>query len=171
VAKRTPNSKVKRKPKRKKNATPKIPQNSARKAAMIAALEAEYGIVSSACKLVGIDRNTHYNWYEEDEKYKLAVDELKNVVLDFGKSQLRKLCEGYTVNEAKVFITKDGEIVKEVVEKEIPIDGASVRYLLDKNGYGVETNNNQKEKMQPPDFTFIVEDMSDGNEETPPETT
>jgi transcriptional regulator of acetoin/glycerol metabolism len=44
-------------------------QNSTLKKAMIAALEKSLGIVTTACKTVGIDRGSHYNWMREDEEY------------------------------------------------------------------------------------------------------
>ena len=45
------------------------------KKAMIEALTQSLGIVTSACKAVGISRTLHYNWYNEDAEYKKAVDE------------------------------------------------------------------------------------------------
>ena len=39
---------------------------------MIEALTQSLGIVTSACKAVGISRTLHYNWYNEDAEYKKA---------------------------------------------------------------------------------------------------
>ena len=64
----------------------------AQKKAMIQALEKSLGIVTSACKVVGIARQTHYNWME-DEQYKAAVEELGDVALDFAESKLHKLID------------------------------------------------------------------------------
>jgi hypothetical protein len=60
------------------------------KKAMIDALEKSLGVVTSACKQVGIARQTHYEWYKEDPEYKQAVDELADVAIDFAESQLHK---------------------------------------------------------------------------------
>ena len=57
---------------------------------MIEALEKSLGVVTSACKQVGIARQTHYEWYSEDADYKAAVDSLSDVALDFAESQLHK---------------------------------------------------------------------------------
>ncbi len=46
------------------------------------------GIVSPACKLVGIHRATHYRWINEDPEYKKEVDDVENVALDFAESKL-----------------------------------------------------------------------------------
>jgi hypothetical protein len=64
----------------------------AQKKAMIQALEKSLGIVTSACKVVGIARQTHYNWME-DQEYKAAVEELGDVALDFAESKLHKLID------------------------------------------------------------------------------
>jgi hypothetical protein len=61
-----------------------------KKEAMIQALEKHLGVVTSACKTVGIDRTTHYRWLKEDEAYKQAAEDIVNVSLDFAESQLLK---------------------------------------------------------------------------------
>ena len=60
------------------------------KKAMLEALEKTLGIVSSAAKIAGIARQYHYEWLKEDEEYAKAVEELSNISLDFGESQLHK---------------------------------------------------------------------------------
>jgi len=62
----------------------------AQKKAMVQALERSLGIVSTACKTVGISRQTHYNWLDDPE-YKKAVSEIGDVALDFAESHLHKL--------------------------------------------------------------------------------
>ena len=57
---------------------------------MIEALEKNLGVITTACKQVGIARSTHYEWYQKDKKYKKAVKEIENVALDFAESQLHK---------------------------------------------------------------------------------
>jgi hypothetical protein len=65
-------------------------QNSTLKKAMIEALEKSLGIVTTACKQVGIDRGTHYNWLNDDADYKKAVDGIADIALDFAESKLHK---------------------------------------------------------------------------------
>ena len=60
------------------------------KKAMLQALEKSLGVVTSACKSVGIARETHYRWMREDESYKAAVADLDNVALDFAETQLHQ---------------------------------------------------------------------------------
>ena len=63
------------------------------KKAILEALEKNLGIVTTACKQVGIGRTTFYDWLKEDEDFKKKVDEINNVALDFTESKLFKLIE------------------------------------------------------------------------------
>lgn len=60
------------------------------KKALVEALEKSLGVVTTACKKVGVGRTTYYDWYNNDEEFKKQVDELQNVALDFAESQLHK---------------------------------------------------------------------------------
>lgn len=60
------------------------------KKAMIEALEKSLGVVTAACKSVGIGRTTHYMWMEQDPEYKRAVEEISDVALDFAETHLHK---------------------------------------------------------------------------------
>ena len=64
--------------------------NIIKKEAMIEALEKSLGVITMACKNVGIARKTHYEWYKEDMEYKEAVDDVINIALDFAESMLYK---------------------------------------------------------------------------------
>jgi len=60
------------------------------KKAILESLEKSLGVVTTACKSVGIGRTTFYTYYNEDEEFKKAVDDIGNVALDFAESQLHK---------------------------------------------------------------------------------
>ena len=60
------------------------------KKALLKSLEKSLGVVTTACKQVGIDRTTFYRYYKEDEEFKKQVDDLSNVAKDFVESQLFK---------------------------------------------------------------------------------
>lgn len=82
-------------------------KNDIQKKAMIEALEKSLGIVTSACKSVGISRNTHYTWLKQDEEYKEAVEDIENIALDFAESQLHKqIKEGNTAGTIFYLKTK-----------------------------------------------------------------
>lgn len=94
------------------------------KNAMLDALEKSLGVVTTACKSVGIGRTTHYLWLEQDAEYRKAVDELQNMTLDFAESQLHKqIKEGNTT--ATIFYLKTKGKKRGYVERqEIQVDGA-----------------------------------------------
>ena len=58
------------------------------KKGLLDALEKSLGIVTSACKQVGIGRTTFYNYYNEDKEFKASVDDVQNMSLDFAESKL-----------------------------------------------------------------------------------
>lgn len=75
------------------------------KKAILEALEKSLGVVTTACKSVGVGRTTFYGWYDSDEVFKKAVDDIANVTLDFAESQLHKqIKEGSTA--ATIFYLK-----------------------------------------------------------------
>lgn len=60
------------------------------KKAIIEALEKSLGVVTTACKKVGIGRTQFYNWLKDDEEFAKEVDDIQNIALDFAESQLHK---------------------------------------------------------------------------------
>lgn len=64
-----------------------------KKDAMLQALKKSLGVVSVACKQVGISRPTHYNWLKDDSDYAREVDDISNEALDFAEHQLHLLME------------------------------------------------------------------------------
>jgi hypothetical protein len=96
---------------------------------LLAALEKSLGIVTPACKEVGISRNTFYVYYNEDEEFKKAVDDINDITLDFAENQLlKKIKEGsersilfYMKYKARrrgysdsIDITSDGKSITEI---------------------------------------------------------
>jgi len=57
---------------------------------MINALILNLGNVSMACKKVGIDRQTHYNWLKSDLEYVKRVLHVPEITLDFAENALLK---------------------------------------------------------------------------------
>tara|TARA_R110001632_G_scaffold41333_3_gene103792 strand:+ start:1711 stop:2061 length:351 start_codon:yes stop_codon:yes gene_type:complete len=60
------------------------------KKAIIEALEKHLGIVTTACRIVGVGRTTYYGWLNDDEEFAKQVEDIQNVALDFAESQLHK---------------------------------------------------------------------------------
>lgn len=65
------------------------------KVKLLEALERSLGIVTPACKEVGISRDRFYTYYNEDPEFKKKVDDIQNIQLDFVENQLfRKIKDG-----------------------------------------------------------------------------
>lgn len=79
------------------------------KKAMIEALEKSLGIVTTAAKAVGIDRSTHYDWYNNDPEYRAAVDSISDIALDFAESQLHKQIKGGEVSSTIFYLKTKGK--------------------------------------------------------------
>ncbi len=57
---------------------------------LLEALERTLGIVTPACKEVGVSRDTFYRYYKEDDDFKRKVDDIHEITLDFVENQLLK---------------------------------------------------------------------------------
>jgi AcrR family transcriptional regulator len=105
------------------------------KRTLIEAMEASLGVVTTACKKVGVSRTTFYEYYKTDEDFKNTVDELEAVALDFAESQLHKqIKDGNTA--ATIFYLKTkgkkrGYI--ERIENDHSIKGDSIKNIIIEN--------------------------------------
>jgi len=62
---------------------------------LLQALEKSLGIVTPACKEVGISRETYYRYMREDPDFRDQVDIINEITLDFAENQLfKKIKEG-----------------------------------------------------------------------------
>ena len=108
-----------------------------KKKALLEALEKTLGVVTSACKLVGVDRTTFYKYLKEDEDFARQVKELENVSLDFVESKLFKQIENENV-AATIFYLKTKGKNRGYIEKQ-QIEHSSNNYNFD---FG-ENNNDE----------------------------
>lgn len=66
-----------------------------RKKVVMEALEQSLGVVTTACRKAGINRDTFYQWLKNDPEFKAAYEDLANVALDFAESKLhQRIAEG-----------------------------------------------------------------------------
>ena len=71
-----------------KNHTQPMNKTEQHKKAIIEALEKSLGVVTTACKKVGIGRTQFYNWLKEDYEFAKEVKDIENIALDFVESKL-----------------------------------------------------------------------------------
>lgn len=97
------------------------------KKAMLEALEKSLGVVTSACKKVGVGRTTFYDWLKTDQEFAKQVNDIQNIALDYAESQLHKqIGEGST--SATIFYLKTKGKSRGYVERQeiTGIDGTKL---------------------------------------------
>lgn len=94
------------------------------KKAMLQALQSSLGVVSTACKNVGIARQTHYEWMKEDIDYASSVKDLENVTLDFAESKLHELIFEGNVASVIFFLKTKGKVRGYIERSEIDLSHA-----------------------------------------------
>lgn len=93
------------------------------KKAMLEALEKSLGVVTSACKAVGVGRTTHYLWMDNDPEYRRAVNDLENVAIDFAESQLHQQIKGGNPTATIFYLKTKGKKRGYVERQEIAHEG------------------------------------------------
>lgn len=93
------------------------------KADILSVLEEKNGIVSIACKQIGLARSTFYKWLSDDPEFKTQVDDIREVALDFVESKLFEKISGIQVKKGE---TDEG---KDIVYDVPPSDTAIIFYL------------------------------------------
>ena len=107
---------------------------------LLEALERHLGLVTPACREVGISRDTYYRYYNEDEDFRKKVDEINEITLDFAENQLfRKIREG---SERSILFY--------------------MKYKARKRGYNDELNINANISFEQPLFLDDEDDDDDG---------
>ena len=76
---------------------------------LIDAVEKCHGIISDACKSVGVSRATYYDYYKNDEVFKSSVDEIEGVVVDYVEGKLFKLIDKGDVAATLFFMKTKGK--------------------------------------------------------------
>ena len=95
------------------------------KKAILVALEDKYGIVTDACRSIGLSRSTFYDWLKTDPEFKAAVDEVTETAIDYVEGKLFEKISGIDVQTHN----SKGE---EVVYSQPPSDTAIIFYLKTK---------------------------------------
>lgn len=91
------------------------------KKALLAALEKSLGVVSTACKEVGCNRWTFYNYVKEDSEFAEAVQNIGEDAIDFVESKLYEKINGVEMGK-----NVQGELITYSLP---PSDTAIIFYL------------------------------------------
>ena len=61
-----------------------------KKTAFLKVFESNLGVITPACKSIGIDRGTYYLWMEKDAEFAAACQHIQESAIDFAESTLFK---------------------------------------------------------------------------------
>lgn len=92
---------------------------------IIEALEAKYGIVTEACRSIGLSRSTFYDWLKSDSEFKDAVRDIQETAIDYVEGKLFQKISGITMGKHDA----EGAIVTYDIP---PSDTAIIFYLKTK---------------------------------------
>ena len=115
-------------------------QNSTLKKAMLEALEKSMGVVSTAAKIAGINRSTHYDWLNNDPEYAKQVKDIENVAIDFAESKMFKNIE--KGKEASIFFylktrgKQRGYVERQEIQHEGKLENTVVEWRVHKDDNG-----------------------------------
>ena len=79
------------------------------KKAIIEALEKSLGVVTTACKSVGIGRTTFYGWMKDDPEFAQKVNDIQDIAIDFVESKLFKNIEKGKTAEIIFYLKSKGK--------------------------------------------------------------
>lgn len=101
------------------------------KKALLEALEKSLGVVTTACKQVGIGRTTFYEYINKDDKFAKEVADIQNIALDFAESQLHKQIQDGNTSATIFYLKTKGKKRGYVERSEIVHDGAIKSTLIE----------------------------------------
>lgn len=100
------------------------------KKAMLDALEKSLGVVTSACKSVGIGRTTFYDWMNTDEEFKKQVNDIQNIALDYAESHLHKQIKDGSTSATIFYLKTKGKNRGYIERQEITgVDGENLFHV------------------------------------------
>ncbi len=112
------------------------------KKALITSLEKSLGVVTTACKQVGIGRTTFYQYLKDDKEFAKAVKEIENIALDFAESQLHKQIQDGNTPATIFYLKTKGKARGYVERQEIQHEGAIKSTLIEWKPAEQELNKN-----------------------------
>lgn len=107
------------------------------KKAVLEALEKTLGIVTPACKSAGVGRTQFYQWLKDDQEFKKAVEDLKDVALDFAESQLHQQIKDKSTAATIFYLKTQGKKRGYIERNETDISSGGERIILNL-GVGVD---------------------------------
>lgn len=101
------------------------------KKAILEALESSLGVVTSACKKVGVGRTTFYGWLKDDQDFANQVADIENVALDFAETQLHKQIEDGSAAATIFYLKTKGKKRGYIERQEISHEGVQAFQIVE----------------------------------------
>ena len=115
-----------------KNHTQPMNKTEQHKKAIIEALEKSLGVVTTACKKVGIGRTQFYNWLKEDYEFAKEVKDIENIALDFVESKLFENIRDGKTSEMIFYLKTKGKSRGYIERQEITgADGMPTNFQIE----------------------------------------
>ena len=110
------------------------------KKAIIEALEKSLGVVTTACKKVGVGRTTFYGWLEDDAEFKKEVNDIQDLALDFVESQLFEQIKDSNTTATIFYLKTKGKKrgYVERIEQDHTTNGKEINIITLGGGYKPE---------------------------------
>lgn len=99
---------------------------------LLLALKKTLGVITPACEMCNLSRQTYYEWLKTDSIFAQAVEEIKAEQIDFVEGKLFTLINGAEIEEDKVFCYQGQIITQKVKKKFAPSEIATTFYLRTK---------------------------------------
>jgi len=99
-----------------------------KKKALLEALKQSMGVVTTACRAVGVERKTFYNYLNSDPNFREEVDNLENVALDFAESKLFKQIKEDNLGAIIFYLKCKGKKRGYVEKQEVDVKGLKVTF-------------------------------------------
>ena len=106
----------------------------AKKKTFIECLKQQLGNITKACEAVPINRQTYYNWMENDPEFKQEVENIDEYVIDFAENSLfKQIQEGNTA--ATIFYLKTkgkkrGYVEKQEIDSRVEVKEFDIKKAL-----------------------------------------
>jgi hypothetical protein len=102
------------------------------KKAILEALEKSLGVITTACKKVGVGRTTYYGWLNDDKDFADKVNDIQNIALDFVESKLFENIKQGKTSEMIFYLKTKGKKRGYVERQEITgADGMPTNFQIE----------------------------------------
>jgi hypothetical protein len=123
---------------------PKTNKIQQKKNAILQALVQTLGVVTSACKIVDMDRSTFYKYLNEDPEFAIQVKDVQEVALDFAESKLYEQIKGNSTAATIFYLKTKGRHRGYIERHEVEHSGeiTQVTVNIKRNGNNTVHDNN-----------------------------